>query len=149
MRFMGLGHGPIEGGSGFAYKLGRFAAAFGLAGGTGEVGGAASAANGARLGEALTLEEAQSVFTASGELAPAEIASSRLIIDGSDLKNADLVKDLTSDGSNIGDWGKYTTRTIKSPSGDFQVHYYYNRKTGATYYGQDFKVIFNKPGGAE
>lgn len=54
-----------------------------------------------------------------------------------------VIKSLTLDGSSISDWGKYTTRTYQSPSGDFQVHYYMNRTNGAVNYGSDFKVVFN------
>jgi hypothetical protein len=59
------------------------------------------------------------------------------------LGNKELVQHLTSDGSNISNWGKYTTRTFQSPSGDFQVHFYMNRVTGAIDYGYDYKVVFN------
>ena len=54
-----------------------------------------------------------------------------------------MIQRLTSDGSDIADWGKYTTRTHQSRSGDFQVHFYMNRSTGAIDYGYDYKVIFN------
>jgi hypothetical protein len=49
---------------------------------------------------------------------------------------------LTADGSNIADWGKYATGTFKSPSGPFQVHFYYNPATGVANYDLDFKVVF-------
>lgn len=56
----------------------------------------------------------------------------------------DLISPLTSDGSDIADWGKYTTRTHQSPSGNFQVHFYMDRVTGALDYGYDYKVIFDE-----
>src|SRR2546421_8558331 len=40
----------------------------------------------------------------------------------------------TSDGSDIADWGKYTSRTFQSPSGPAQVHFHYNPVTGAVNY---------------
>ena len=105
--------------------------------------GAGDALNGVRLGQQLARESAHSVFTSSGRLSSGAIADSREIISGSRLGNKDLIQRLTSDGSNIADWGKYTTRTHQSPSGDFQVHFYMNRSTGAIDYGYDYKVIFN------
>jgi hypothetical protein len=105
--------------------------------------GAANAANGVRLGQQLARESANSAFTSSGELSSGAIGDSNLIIPGSRIGNPDVIKSLTSDGSDISDWGKYTTRSYQSPSGDFQVHYYMNRTTGAVNYGSDYKVVFN------
>jgi hypothetical protein len=104
---------------------------------------ASNAANGTRLGQQLARESANSVFTSSGRLSSGAIAESRQIIPGARLGNKDLIQRLTSDGSNIADWGKYTTRTHQSPSGNFQVHFYMSRSTGAIDYGYDYKVIFN------
>ena len=97
--------------------------------------GADNVVNGTRLGQQLARESADSVFTSSGRLSSGAIAESRQIISGSRLGNKDLIQRLTSDGSDIADWGKYTTRTHQSPSGDFQVHFYMNRGTGAIDYG--------------
>ncbi len=104
--------------------------------------GADNVVNGTRLGQQLARESADSVFTSSGRLSSGAIADSRQIIPGSRLGNKDLIQRLTSDGSDIADWGKYTTRTHQSPSGDFQVHFYMNRSTGAIDYGYDYKIIF-------
>src|SRR6266536_1046514 len=60
-----------------------------------------------------------------------------------DFRILTLRAHLTRDGSDIADWGKYTTRTHHSPSGDFQVHYYYNPTTGAVAYDFDYKVVMN------
>ena len=106
-------------------------------------GGAANAANGLRLGEQLARESAESVFTNSGRLQQEVIEGSSRIIPGSNIRNSGVIKELTSDGSNIADWGKYTSRTFQSPSGPFQVHYYYNPSTGVVNYGYDYKVVFN------
>jgi hypothetical protein len=105
-------------------------------------GPASSAANGARLAAKLTLEEATEVFTKAGGLAPEVIGSSRLIIDGARLNNPAVVAELTKDGSRIADWGKYATETFKSPLGEFQVHFYYNKVTRALNTSIDYKVIF-------
>jgi hypothetical protein len=105
--------------------------------------GADNVVNGTRLGQQLARESTDSVFTSSGRLSSGAIADSRQIIPGSRLGNKDLISRLTSHGSDIADWGKYATRTHQSPSGDFQVHFYMNRVTGAVDYGYDYKVIFN------
>ena len=102
--------------------------------------------NGVRLAQQLAREEAASAFTKSGELEPDVIADSQEIINGTQLGNKQLVSQLTGDGSNIADWGKYTTRTFPSPYGPFQVHFYYNSVTGEVFYGMDYKVVFNARG---
>lgn len=71
--------------------------------------GADNVVNAGRLAQQLTREEASSVFTESGELQPEVIAQSREIINGTQLGNKQLVSELTSNGSDIADWGKYTT----------------------------------------
>ncbi|WP_444663127.1 RHS repeat-associated core domain-containing protein [Cellulomonas sp. CW35] len=105
------------------------------------VDGADNVANGARLSQQLARESAESVFTSSGRLSPEAIAESREIISGADLSTR-VIRHLTSDGSDIADWGKYTTPFYRSPSGDFQVHFYMNRVTGAIDYEYDYKVKF-------
>jgi hypothetical protein len=104
-----------------------------------------NAANGPRLARHLLAEEASSAFTSTG-LTPEAIQSARKIIDGTALGNKALIGELTRDGSNIADWGTYTTDTFRSPSGPFQVHFYYNPITGAANYAFDFKAVFNNQG---
>jgi RHS repeat-associated protein len=106
--------------------------------------GADNVANIARMSEDLTLEEARSVFTASGGLKQSVIDESRFIIGGEKLENPAVIRELTSDGSNIVDWAKYTSRTVRSPSGDFQIHFYKNRITGEVNYNIDYKIKFNR-----
>jgi RHS repeat-associated protein len=108
-------------------------------------GGADNVVNGVRLARQLARQSAESVFTSTGDLDPSVIADSNLIIPGSKLGNKGLIDALTSDGSNIADWGKYRTPNFQSPYGDFQVHFYMNRVTGTVDYGYDYKVIFNGP----
>jgi len=105
--------------------------------------GAENAANGLRLGQQLARESADSAFTSSGGLQQEVIDGSTRIIPGSNINYPGVIKQLTSDGSDIADWGKYTSRTFQSPSGPFQVHYYYNPSTGVVDYGYDYKVVFN------
>lgn len=125
---------PIAGRSGVV-SAPRFAAEAGS--------GAANAANGMRLGQQLARESAESVFTRSGSLHDEVIQNSSRIIPGSNIGNPGVVKGLTADGSNIADWGKYTSQTFHSPSGPFQVHYYFNPATGRVNYDFDYKVVFN------
>ncbi|TCC48812.1 RHS repeat protein [Kribbella capetownensis] len=105
--------------------------------------GADNVVNGLRLAQQLARESASSAFTGSGKLNPGAISGANLIIPGNKLGNKALIQRLTADGSDIADWGKYTSRTYQSLSGNFQVHFYMNRRTGAVDYGYDYKVIFN------
>jgi hypothetical protein len=105
--------------------------------------GADNAATYPKLKTSLMAEEASSVFDETGGLKPEFIQSSREIIPGSDLKNPAVVQELTKDGSNINDWGKFSTPTLRSPSGDYQVHFYYNRTTGQISRMIDYKIKFN------
>jgi RHS repeat-associated protein len=102
----------------------------------------AAAAAGATLTRPMQWESANAAFTASGELKQEVIDGSRKIIDGSQL-NSRLQANLTADGSNIADWGKYSTQTIRGPAGDFQVHFYMNGRTGAIDYQYDYKAVLN------
>ena len=101
-----------------------------------------SAAAKVRLAQRLSRQEANSIFTKAGQLKRSVIAKRRLIIRGEKL-SAGTASYLTQDGSNISDWAKYSTRTFKSPSGPFQVHFYYNPVTKEVNYGLDYKVVFN------
>ena len=58
------------------------------------------------------------------------------------IRNPEIVKVLTKDGSRIEDWEKMTTESIKLPNGQFnQIHFYKNAKTGKIdYETKDFKV---------
>ncbi len=113
-----------------------------LTSGAAEAGGAASSSDAMRLAGQLTEQEARSVFTSSGALQPEVIANSTEIINGTQLGNQTLVKSLTAEGGDIADWGKYTTQTFRSPSGPFQVHFYYNSSSGQVFYSLDYKTVF-------
>jgi RHS repeat-associated protein len=104
--------------------------------------GASSAADAARLARQLQFDEAASIFTRSGGLQNEVIAASRPIVPGSKLGNLSVIKALTADGSSIVQWAKYRTPTFQSPSGPFQVHFYYNEVTGAMNYAWDYKSVF-------
>ncbi|MCD9141797.1 DUF6531 domain-containing protein [Streptomyces albireticuli] len=100
--------------------------------------------SGQRLADQLRRESVGSVFTSDGKLRPQVISESRLVIPGEELNNPHVRAHLTSGGGSMSDWGKYTTRTHQSPYGDFQVHYYYNEKTGAVAYDSDYKMVMNR-----
>ncbi|MFI1864382.1 putative T7SS-secreted protein [Streptomyces jumonjinensis] len=100
-------------------------------------------AEGQQLADQLRRESAESIFNENGWLTPQAITDSRRVIAGEDIGNP-VVRDLmTSDGSQLSDWGKYSTRTHQSPYGDFQVHYYYNPETGRAL-NYDYKVVMNR-----
>ena len=108
---------------------------------------ASNAMNGVNLNNQLKSESAASVFDESGELKPEVIAGSSRIINGSDIKNPAVRSVLTADGSNMADWGKYTTQTVRGPDGifgSFQVHFYYNPVTSQAGYGIDYKSVSNQ-----
>ncbi|GAA3733791.1 putative T7SS-secreted protein [Streptomyces tremellae] len=96
-----------------------------------------------RLADQLRRDSAGSIFNENGWLTPQAITDSRRVIDGEKIGNPAVREAMTSDGSNLGDWGKYTTKTHQSPYGDFQVHYYYNPETGRVL-NYDYKVILNR-----
>ncbi|MFI8236317.1 RHS repeat-associated core domain-containing protein, partial [Streptomyces sp. NPDC085866] len=100
-------------------------------------------ADGQQLADQLRRESASSLFNENGWLTPQAIAESRLVIPGEELGNEEVRELMISDGSNLSDWGKYTTRTHQSPYGDFQVHYYYNHVTGRVL-KFDYKVVMNR-----
>jgi hypothetical protein len=102
--------------------------------------------DGLRLRRDLAIERALAYFDNTGKLKSETIATSKKIIDGNNLKNPRLIAQLEESGGNIIDWGKYTTKSIPSPLGGFQVHFYKNEVTGEIYYGLDHKSIFDHNG---
>jgi len=105
-------------------------------------GGAADMTTAAQLRTQLSLHQA-GVLDSNGQLTAQAIKSSDAIplADGV-IKNPSVVSELTSDGSKIADWGKYTTQSVTMPNGQsMQVHYYMNSVTGKVdYVTSDFKV---------
>ncbi len=105
-------------------------------------GGAADMTSSAQLRTQLSLQQA-GILDSNGQLTAQAIKGSDPIplADGG-IKNPSVVSELTSDGSNIADWGKYTTQSVTMPNGQsMQVHYYMNSVTGKVdYVTPDFKV---------
>lgn len=105
-------------------------------------GAAGRPADALRLSTQLAYEEAGILTRGGNALTKEAVRSSREIpISGGKLTNPAVVKELTSDGSRIEDWGKFTTQTIVLPSGQrSQIHYYMNKVTGKLNFNIDFKV---------
>lgn len=83
-----------------------------------------------KLKEQLSFEEANSIFTSTGNIKPEIIDASQVIVKGDKIENIQVITELTKDGSKIEDWAKMTTPSFKSLSGEFQIHFYKNLKTG-------------------
>ena len=98
---------------------------------------------GRALSQQLAGAEADAVFTKAGYLKAEVIDGAEQIIPGERLVNPQVIRALTADGSDIRHWGKYSTKTSKSASGPFQVHFYYNPVTGRVNYDIDYKVVYN------
>jgi hypothetical protein len=96
---------------------------------------AESAAAAQLLKKDLLRQEASSAFTASGQLSPGALAGSREIMRAELLRNPNIPAGFSK-------WG---TDTFRSPSGDFQVHFYRHPITKEVHYGLDYKAKFNSP----
>lgn len=109
-----------------------------LAGAKG-VGEAYNVANATKLADQLTLQSAKSPFTTAGTLTQDAINGSKVVpgLEAGMLNNPAIPSG----------FGKYTTDTFRSPAGDFQMHFYKNPTTGETFYGLDYKAIFNSMSG--
>lgn len=95
-----------------------------------------------KLRTELAFKEA-GILTNDGKLTKKAIANSELVVlsDGV-IRNPDVVKVLTKDGSKITDWKKFSTQSILMPNGQsMQIHYYKNVRTGKIdYETKDYKV---------
>ncbi|MBW0451051.1 hypothetical protein [Paraburkholderia phenoliruptrix] len=83
------------------------------------------------------------ILDSSGRLTQQAVQNSDPIaLAGGKINNPAVVRELTSDGSNIADWGKFTTQSVTMPNGQsMQIHYYMNSVTGKIdYVTSDFKV---------
>jgi hypothetical protein len=84
------------------------------------------------LKKMLRLESANSPFTPEGFLTDLAIQGAQQII-----ATGGLAPHIP------GGFGKYSTGTFQSPSGDFQVHFYKDPQTGEVLYN-DYKSVFNR-----
>lgn len=99
-----------------------------------------------RLERQLAEKEERSLFNEHGELREEIIADSRVIVEGRNLKNEELVAHLTRKGDKITDWDKYTTNLRHGSSGKFEIHFYKNKFTNEVDYEMDFKKIYQDTG---
>lgn len=97
---------------------------------------AKNVANAKRLAKQLQLQSARSPFSSDGKLTARVVKQGKEIIPADRINNPNIPKG----------YAKYQTPTYQSPSGDFKVHYYYNKKTNSVLYDRDYKTIFNHQG---
>ena len=84
----------------------------------------------------LASQEANTVFTANGELTNDAIATAKEI-----LSSKALEKNLNIPAG----FSKYTTTSFARPGGEtFQLHFYMNSKTSEVFYGQDYKAAISR-----
>ncbi|KAA8734858.1 filamentous hemagglutinin N-terminal domain-containing protein [Acinetobacter qingfengensis] len=102
---------------------------------------AASVNSALKLRTELSFKQA-GILTNDGRLTDKAIHNSTKIDLKDPIRNPSIVSALTKDGSDITDWGKFTTNSIKMQNGqNMQIHYYKNLKTGKIdYQTKDFKV---------
>ncbi len=98
--------------------------------------------NATRLNVKLAFEEANILTRDGASLTKEAISLSREIpLSGGKITKSTVVKELTSNGSSIDDWGKFTTQTINLSSGQkSQIHFYKNKVTNEVNLNVDFKV---------
>ncbi|MFE9751445.1 DNRLRE domain-containing protein [Saccharothrix saharensis] len=129
----------IVGGGGLVAKLPKL----GKLGGKADPGDVPNnAANAPRLHDQLTKEQVESMLNPDGSLRPEVVPGSKRIIDGREIGNPGVVSALTSDGSRIEDWGKYSAPSVPHPvTGERrEIHYYYNPVTEKFSYDMDYKT---------
>lgn len=99
-------------------------------------------AEGQKLADRLRQEPAEALFDEHGWVTPQAIAEeAKEIINGVHIKNGAVCRMMTEDGSRLADWSRHVTRTHQSPSGEFHVHFYYNKVTGKIL-PFDYKIVF-------
>ncbi len=92
------------------------------------------------LKQTLKDAEISSVFEKSGIIKSELAKDSMKIMSGTELRNPQVMAELTKDGSAIADWGKYTYN-IRTSSGTYEVHYYFNQKLGTVNSSIDYKIL--------
>jgi len=100
--------------------------------------------SGLRLQKQLAQEEVSTLFSSKGELSQAAIKNSRRI--PLKINNPQLKQILSERSGSILDWGKYETTPFHTPNGLARIHFYHNPVTGETYYGMDFKAVYDHQG---
>lgn len=103
---------------------------------------APSIADGLKLRVELALQEAN-ILDQNGKLTEYALSNIKPLMSGARLRNPNVIKELTKDGSKMVDWKKYTTREAVTLSNGqkVQVHFYKNDITGQINYNVDYKVV--------
>ncbi|WP_291414528.1 RHS repeat-associated core domain-containing protein [Actinophytocola sp.] len=107
---------------------------------SGRVGRPTSPLDMVRLRDQLHREEYASLFNRDGTLTHDALSQGERIMEATDLGNDALKSALTSDGSRLGDWGKYSIARRMPGYGSIEVHYYYNPVTDRVNYNFDYKT---------
>jgi filamentous hemagglutinin len=89
----------------------------------------------------LAFQEA-GILDLNGRLTPQAVLDAKEVKLKDPIRNPAVVEVLTSDGSNISDWGKFTTKSVTMPNGQrLQIHFYWNKVTNKVdYITPDYKV---------
>ncbi len=134
-----------------AEKIGRSVGGSGPMGGAGGPGNFRTAETDARnhinllrLQANLSSEARTAMFNSSGGLSDAAIRGSVPV--PVTLRNIALIKELASRPGNLSDWRKLQTDAIPTSAGLARTHFYHNPVTGDSYYGRDFKTVFDHQG---
>lgn len=101
-----------------------------------------SASEGSRLRAKLAFQEA-GILDEDGHLTNEAVKNAGSAMGRSlTLTNQSVVGELTKDGGEVADWGKFTTKSIEMPNGQrAQIHFYQNKVTGQVNYTHpDFKI---------
>jgi hypothetical protein len=101
------------------------------------------------LREQYQFESTASAFKSDGSLADELVKSATIVTRGEKLGSQAVENALTRDGSSMSEWGKYETKTLQSPAGDYKVHFYLKKSTGVVNYEFDYKMKFDLPGQPE
>jgi hypothetical protein len=126
--------------AGFVYRNGEwYSGSVPIA--TNNTGDATSIITKTQLRTQLAFQEA-GILDANGGLTPKAVLNADIIDLKDPIRNPAVVKVLTSDGSNISDWRKFTTKSVTMPNGQrLQIHFYKNIITNKVdYLTQDYKV---------
>jgi hypothetical protein len=90
----------------------------------------------------LSKEQVSSMFDSNGVLRSEFINQAIEVPLRKGIRNAKVIDILTSDGSNINEWAKFTTKTINSGGIEGEFHFYKNKVTGKINKDIDYKFKF-------
>lgn len=91
----------------------------------------------------LRTQELSSIYKSEGFLKQEMVNSSTVAMRGTQLTNKETISYLTGDGSKISDWNKMSfviKQQTKTGEKTYDLHYYYNSRTGTIKSDIDYKV---------